>query len=604
MPDMQTLNAVPATDTPERAEMVSSAIALHATIPDLLAHYASIIPDEHAHTFIDYLASPEGVRRQLNYAQWDRWVTASAAAVAAVTGHGDVVAILLPQGSEYAAAFLGILRAGRVAVPLFPHDMAGHAERLATVLADCSPAAVITSQDRMPDVESLMRGLGRDGVPLVSVAGLDGSAGDPLVAGFHPSDHPTADTLAYLQYTSGSTRAPAGVELTHGNLVANCRQISERYSLAGGTAVSWLPLFHDMGLVLGVACPIMGSMGVALLDPLAFLLDPSRWITEMGSHGPGVFSAAPNFAFDLAVRKTREPQRHGLDLSGVAVIINGAEPVNPVTVNRFHESFAPHGLRASAVHPSYGLAEATVMATTAARDAEPRMVRVSAARLQQHEVVPTTDDGDATTLVACGPKVCDELLIVDPDTRCTLPDGRIGEVWLRGSNIGRGYWSRPEESEETFGGRLADDPGDKGGWLRTGDLGTVLDGEVLITGRRKDLMIVGGRNIYPHDVEHSVANADEAIALNRLAAFAVVGPQGEAVVVVAEAYRRAPDPGSRLHEIESAARDAVVKDHSVPLRDFVLIEPDTIPRTSSGKIARQATRVAYLEGTLSRVPRT
>jgi acyl-CoA synthetase (AMP-forming)/AMP-acid ligase II len=321
-------------------------------------------------------------------------------------------------------------------------------------------------------------------------------------------------------------------------------------------------------------------------------------------------SAAPNFAFALAAKKTKPEDLDGLDYSGVVALVNGAEPVVVCTLEKFAETFGPRGLPDTTLRPSYGLAEATLFVTVG-DPAAPRVVLDADVEALQRGVLAEAAPGARrTSLVSCGRPFGLHLAIVDPaaehDAGRLLPEGRVGEIWVNGPNVGRGYWRKPEETAATFGGALtADDaaahdlPAE--GWLRTGDLGALAGRDLFVTGRQKDLIIVDGRNIYPHDVEFSVEHAHDAIALHKLAAFAVPTPEGEAVVVVAEQYRAVADAGDRLPEIDAAVREAVSEQHSIRLHDFVLIAPDTIPWTSSGKIARQATRTAYLQGTLTPV---
>lgn len=570
-----------------------------ALVADYLEHWARVRPDAVAQTFTDYLASREGVRRSLTYAELDHWSRAVAATVAARTARGDRVAIVCAQGLEYVVAFAAVLRAGVIGVPLFSPDMPGHGDRLHGVLADCEPTCLLTTTDKAPLVRDLTGG-GEDRI--VCIDTLAGTAGAALARGFRRPHDVTPEDVAYLQYTSGSTRAPAGVELTHGNLLANARQIIDGYALphADTHAVSWLPLFHDMGLLIGAPGAIVCGAHAHLMDPLAFLMRPQRWVREM-SGLEHVISAAPNFAYGYVAKRMKDEERAELDLSGVIALLNGAEPVLPATVARFLEAFGPAGIRPAACFPSYGLAEATVFVTRSRPGAGPVVRDVDAAALQRGRLEDPVEGARATRLVSCGTPVANQhVAVVGPDGS-RRPDGAVGEIWVCGPNVGRAYWQRPDESAATFGGELAD-PGDlpTGPWLRTGDLGAIAGGDLYVTGRRKDLIIVDGRNVYPHDIELTVEQAHPVIAAHRLAAFSVPGAGGEDVVVVAERHRTAEDAAERLDEIVAATRAAVSAEHAVALDDFVLVEPDTIARTSSGKIARHGARAAYLAGELVR----
>lgn len=579
---------------------------------EVLAHWAAVQPDRVAHEFIDYLADRKGVRHSHTWAEWDVWTKAIANRLQQLAGRSDRVAILAPQSDVYVAAFHAALRAGVVAVPLFQPDLPGHGDRLDAVFDDCRPSVVVTTGDKVELVEKFLSSRGMTGqVAILLPEELKGAAGDADAAAFVPPAELSVDDVAYLQYTSGSTRIPRGVVLTHRNLLCNLYQIVHAHSDVGAavpdvTTVSWLPLFHDMGLLTGAAAALAGVKSV-VFDPLAFILKPSRWITELGAHA-NVLTAAPNFAYALAAKKMKPEELAGLDLSRVLALVNGAEPILPSTLQRFEETFRPCGLPELAQRPSYGMAEATLFVS--ARDPQQPLTTVDAdvEQLQRGLLRPAATGARSTRLVACGRTFGQHVAIVDPDTGRIVPDGKIGEIWISGDNVGREYWGKPDETARTFGARLVAEDAAAAGlpeapWLRSGDLGALREGQLYVTGRQKDLIIIDGRNIYPQDIEFSVEHADPGIALHRLAAFSVPTEDGEGIVVVAERYRNAADAVSRVAEIEAAARKAVSEQHSIGLHEFVLIEPDTIPWTSSGKIARQATRGAYLDDELTRVAR-
>ena len=585
-------------------------------VGEYMAEWAETRPDAVVHEFVDYLADRKGLRRTYTWREWDVWTRAIAHRLQGLAaergGRGERVAILAPQRPEYVAAFHAALRAGVIAVPLFPPDVPGHGDRLDSVFDDCTPSVVVTTADKRELVEKMLAGRGLTGrVAVLLPEDVAGAAGAADAAAFVPPADLTLDDVAYLQYTSGSTRTPRGVVLTQRNLVYNLVQVMHAQAMEGlapeVTSVSWLPLFHDMGLLLGAAQPMVTGSKSVLLDPLAFIMKPSRWVTEIARH-PNVISAAPNFAFGLAAKKAKPEELDGLDWSGVRSLVNGAEPVLVSTLEKFEETFGPRGLPPTAQRPSYGMAEAVVF-VCGGDPAAPRVVlEADVDALQRGVLTEAAPGARRTSLVSCGREFGLRLAIVDAASEHgagrLLPDGQVGEIWVNGPNVGLGYWEKPEETAAVFGARLADAaaaglPAE--GWLRTGDLGALTGGNLFITGRQKDLIIVDGRNIYPHDVEFSVEHAHDAIALHKLAAFAVPTPDGEAVVVVAEQYRAAADAGERLAEIDAAVRQAVSRQHSIRLHDFVLIAPDTIPWTSSGKIARQATRTAYLQGTLTPV---
>ncbi|MEH3052478.1 MAG: fatty acyl-AMP ligase [Patulibacter minatonensis] len=576
-----------------------------AFVGDYIEHHGAAQAQKPAVTFIDYFESRKGVEHVVTYGELETRTRAIAARIAELTQPGDRVALLAPQGADYVLAFAGALRSHAINVPLYAPDLPGHGERLQAVVADCKPTVVLTTAAKADLVHQFCA---EHGGPAPSHVIVVDDLGDvEALADQYVHPELTPDTVAYLQYTSGSTRTPAGVVLTHRNLMVNVWQLINGHALETPdvTCVSWLPLFHDMGLLLGAAGPVVGGAHSVLIDPVAFILKPLRWI-QACSNRPQVITAAPNFAYDYAVKRVKPDDREQLDLSQVVSWANGAEPILPSTLDAFEAAFGPQGVQRKALRPTYGLAEATVLVSVTTPGEEPTIVDVDAAKLQQGIADTSIADGArAVPLVSSGRAAEQYVAIANPDTRERLPEGQIGEIWANGENIGQGYWEKPAETEALFHSTLenaGDLPAD--GWLRTEDLGVLIDGRLFVTGRIKDLIIVDGRNIYPHDIEYSVEQAHEAIAQRRLAAFSVPTDAGEAMVVVAEQYRAAEGVGSQLAEIASAARDAVSHEHSVALYDFVLVEPDTISRTSSGKIARKATRASYLDGTLRAVAST
>ncbi|GGT99095.1 fatty acyl-AMP ligase [Streptomyces coeruleorubidus] len=559
------------------------------TLPEYVRHWAESTPDRRAFTFVEHPAPhSRGVHRTLTWRRLDVRVRALAARLTDEAGPGDRVALLCPQGTEYVTAFLAALAAGLVAVPLYPPGLPGHADRLAGVLADARCSVVVTTSRCRDEVRDF---LGPDG-PRIVVAD---QVPDDAARDWRPVP-PDAEATAYLQYTSGSTRAPAGVEISHGNVVANARQALTAYGADTRpvTCVGWLPLYHDMGLVLSVAAPVARGVLSVLMDPAAFLHEPVRWLRLLAAH-PNAVSAAPNFAYDYCAASVSEDQKADLRLDRVTALINGSEPVRPGTADRFHAAFAGQGLTPETHCPSYGLAEATVF-VCAARPGEP-IGRFALDRdaLAAGKALPARpDDPRAVLLAGCGTPAGQQVRIADPVTRALLSEGEVGEIWVRGPNVGRGYWNRG--AADVFGAEFADAAAGPGGWLRTGDLGTVLEGQLVVTGRLKDLIIVDGRNHYPQDVEATAQDADPVVRRDRLAAFAVPGGGGERVVIVAEHARTARLAELDVPAVARAVRGAVSARHGLRLADVVLVPPGTVPRTSSGKVSRALTRARYLEG--------
>jgi long chain fatty acid CoA FadD26 len=574
----------------------------YRTLPEYVRHWAETTPDRRAFTFVDHPAPGlRGVHRTLTWKRLDVRVRALAARLGERAEPGARVALLSPQGTEYVTAFLAALSAGLVAVPLYPPSLPGHGDRLAGVLADARPAAVLTTGGALEEVRDFCA---RTGVPVLAVDQVPDAGSQD----WQPPA-PDAESTAYLQYTSGSTRAPAGVEITHANVVANARQALTAYGADAHpvTCVGWLPLYHDMGLVLSVAAPVVQGGPSVAMDPAAFLHEPARWLRLLATH-PRAISAAPNFAYDYCASAVTEAQKADLRLDGVAALINGSEPVRPGTADRFHAAFAAQGLPVGAHCPSYGLAEATVF-VSAARPGGP-IARFALDRdaLASGKALPARPDDPRAVLVAgCGAPAGQRVRIVDPVSRALPAEGEVGEIWVQGPNVGRGYWNNEPQTRRVFDAKLsprtgatigegANEEAPGGRWLRTGDLGTVLDGQLIVTGRLKDLIVVDGRNHYPQDVEATVQEADPAVRRDRLAAFAVPGGAGERVVVVAEHARALSLADIDVPALARAVRAAVSVRHGLRLADVVLVAPGTVPRTSSGKVSRALTRARYLEG--------
>ena len=472
------------------------------------------------------------------------------------------------------------------------------------MLGDAEPTVVLTTTPAAGAVGDFLRTLPRLRRPrMLAIDALPDSVG----AAFTPTRLDT-DAIAYLQYTSGSTRTPAGVEITHRAACTNVVQMILSVGLDWNIrSVSWLPLFHDMGLLM-IMFPALCGGHITLMSPVAFVRRPYRWIRELGASDAPTFAAAPNFAFQLAAQRGLPPAGETLDLSNVAGLINGSEPVSIAAVDQFTAAFAPYGLKATAIKPSYGMAEATLFVSTTDAHAQPTAVYLDRAELGAGRAVEVpADQPGAVAQVSCGTVARSQwAVIVDAQTDSELPDGHVGEIWLHGDNIGHGYWRRTEETELTFQNKLqsrlqyhshAEGSAESGLWLRTGDLGVYHDGQLYITGRVKDLIIVDGRNHYPQDIEATVAEAATAVRAGYVAAFPVPAEDGrEAVVIVAE--RAAGAGRAEAAPIVEAIRAAVSRRHAVPIADVKLVAAGTIPRTTSGKLARRACRARYLDGTL------
>jgi acyl-CoA synthetase (AMP-forming)/AMP-acid ligase II len=386
---------------------------------------------------------------------------------------------------------------------------------------------------------------------------------------------------------------------------------------ADDVVVSWLPLYHDMGLMMVMFTAFFGAH-VTLMDPMAFLRRPYRWIKQLGIESTygRTFAAAPNFAFELTSERGLPPAGEALDLSNVVCVLNGSEPVTMSAIEKFNNAFAPYGLPANAVKPCYGMAEATLSVASISQEATASAVFMHREQLAAgHAVIVAPDDPAAVSQVSCGQPIPDQWLVISDPDGAEVPDGTVGEIWLHGNNIGRGYFGREDETRRVFGNKLqsrldkgshAEGAADNGYWLATGDLGVYLDGELYLTGRIKDLIIIDGRNHYPFDIETTVSNASPAIRTGYVAAFSVPaeaiesvdGGSGEQLVVVAE--RAAGAARTELGTVADAVRAAISRNHQVRMADLRLVAAGTIPRTTSGKLARNACRAEYLAGEFNR----
>ncbi|MFE0024995.1 fatty acyl-AMP ligase [Amycolatopsis sp. NPDC059021] len=551
--------------------------------------------DRPAFTFVDYGDERDGVETTLTWAELDRRARAVAARLNQVTEAGERVAVLCPQNLDYVVGFFGALYAGVIAVPLFAPEVSSHGERLVGALADSDPEVWLTSSSAVPGINELMNA---HPVPhpkqLIAVDTVDSALADGFEAPAVTPDRP-----AYLQYTSGSTRRPAGAVITHGALAANVRQVVAGFGVGeDSTCAGWLPFFHDMGLIQLVALPAHTGAHSVFTTPFAFTRRPVRWLKLMsGRHD--VITAAPNFAFEYTAAKlSKSDGVADLDLSGVRSAINGSEPVRAETIAGFLDAAGPLGFRAEAHRPSYGLAEATVFVSTTPQR-PPRVAVLDRVELGAGRAVPVPEGDDrALRLVSAGVPVGQLVRIADPAIGAPRIDGEVGEIWIHGANVADGYWRQPERSAETFDGHLRGAT-PEGGWLRTGDLGVFLDGELYITGRLKDLIIIDGKNHYPQDIEATAQEAHPALRRDRLAVFSVPHDGREAPVVVAEYSNGVAVEELDAGEVERAVRAAVAKHHDLRLHAFVLVRPGTVLRTSSGKIARSATRARYLKGELA-----
>jgi long-chain fatty acid adenylase/transferase FadD26 len=561
-----------------------------SSIPALLHARADQEPGATAFTFVDYGQDSKGFAESLTWSQVRNGAGIIAEELKLCGSPGDRVAILAPQSLEYILAFLGALEAGFIAVPLSTPQHGIHDDRVSSVLRDSAPVAILTTSAVVSQVTKYASAQDRRPTPsVIEIDLLDfDSPCEPRATHQFPSG------AAYLQYTSGSTRTPTGVVVSHKNVITNVTQSVDGYfgsreKIPPLTLVSWLPFYHDMGLIFGVCGPMLGGRSAVLLSPMSFLRRPACWLQLLANSGR-CWSAAPNFAFDLAMRRTSDDDMAGLDLGNVWGIISGSERIDVATVRRFTERFARFNLSPTVIQPSYGLAEATVYVTAPARGSRPKTVRFDYEQLIAGAAKPCrAEEIIGTELVGHGAPRWSTVRIVNPETRTENPPETVGEIWVHGDNVAMGYWRKPEQTARTFTARLVNPSSGtpEGPWLRTGDLGAIYEGELFIMGRIKDLLIVDGRNHYPDDIEATI----HEITGGRAAAISVPNENTEQVVAIIELKRRGAskdETALNLRAVKHEVTSAISKSHGLRVADVVLVSPGSIPITTSGKTRRSA----------------
>jgi acyl-CoA synthetase (AMP-forming)/AMP-acid ligase II len=554
---------------------------------------ASATPDELAYCFlID--GEIEGPR--LTYAQLDVNARDLATRLRDIAEPGDRALLLYEPGIDFIPAFLGCLYAQIVPVPAYPPRLDRLAQSWAalTRLAnDCTPRVGLTTADL---AASLAQGMANQGAATIihwlATDQLDGER----AAQWRQPDIESED-VAFLQYTSGSTMAPRGVMVTHRNLLHNERMLGLATEHHGpGLGFCWLPLHHDLGLLGGVLQGLYHGAPVVLMSPLAMVQRPIRWLKAV-SHYRADTSGGPNFAYEMCVERITEDQKQGLDLSNWSVAGVGAEPINPKTLERFAAAFEAYGFRPEAFYPSYGLAEATLFVAGRPKSARPLVRNFDSAALQKGIAeVASLETADSPSLVSCGQAWMEqELAIVNPESCARMGPSAIGEIWVHGPSVARGYWNRPDDSRRVFQATLAGEGGKT--FLRTGDLGFILDGELFVTGRIKEVLIVRGRNYYPQDIEASAQACSPALRAGGGAVFEVDQGEGARLVLVQELDRKL-GRSADLAKLVGDVRQTVAESFALQLHEVVFLEPGTLPRTTSGKIQRYACRQSYANGTL------
>lgn len=573
------------------------------TLVDVAIGRASITP---GHAAYRWLTDATGDGVTMTYADLDRRARAVGAALQRTGAGGGRVLLGYPPGLDFIVGFIGCLYAGATAVPippLYPGRLERARSTLGHIIQDADPSAVLAIRSLVGAFEEFDAKLSNwQPVPVITT--------DDLQDGGDDWTPPAIDehSLALLQYTSGSTSAPRGVMVTHGNLVHNAAAITKAMRMGpDSVGVVWLPPHHDMGLIGGIVEPLYAGFTMGLMSPLTLLQRPLRWLQAV-SRWRATVTGGPNFAFELAIQRTTPEQRAELRLDSLRATFTGAEPIRADTLDRFAEAFAAAGFRRDSFHPCYGLAESTLMVSGGGRSV-PVLFEADAGALEQRRALPAVA-GDAPSrrrLVGSGRAISGQrVVIADPQTLEQCPDREVGEIWVGGASVARGYWRQPEETDRTFQARLAGTG--EGPFLRTGDLGFLDNGELFVTGRIKHLIIIDGRNLYPHDIEATAEQSHPSIRAASSAAFAIDDGGMERLVVAVEINRErlrgadAVDPAEGNQDIVQAIRRAVGEVHDVAVHAVVLLPPGGVPRTTSGKIQRNLCRQAFEANEYQPVP--
>lgn len=562
------------------------------TLIQLLRWRAVEQPERLAYTFLTDGKTEGSV---LTYAELDRQARAIAALLQQQTAPGERALLLYPQGLEVIAAFLGCLYGGVIAIPVPPPD-AGRLKRtlprLRAIVQDAQATVVLTNAR----ILSIFEEAGLEFPEFSTIRWIDTEQVDPQLAASWQEPEINSDDIAYLQYTSGSTSTPKGVMITHKNVMHHSAYLQRACGYgADSVTVTWMPYFHDYGLVEGLLQPLYNGTPCYVMSPFAFIKQPVRWLQAISRYR-ATHSQAPNFAYEQCIRRVKPEQRDALDLSSWQAAGNAAEPINPRVLRQFFEYFEPSGFRWDSFAPAYGLAEATLLVTTSPRPSEPVVCVLDPAALERNRIVEASDEQDVVRIIAgCGRQVCEtQIAIVNPDTLTRCASDEVGEIWVADPGVAKGYWQRAEESDRTF--RAYTEDSKEGPFLRTGDLGFIQDGELFVTGRIKDLIIIRGTNHYPQDIEWTVQQLHPALRPDYGATFSIEIDGEERLVVVQEVERQ--QQNIDFDQVIGEIRQAIAEQHELQVYAVVLAKPGNILKTSSGKIQRRACRASFLAGTL------
>lgn len=583
-----------------------------ATLVDILRNRSAEKPHQ---VVYNYLVDGETQEVSFTYGQLEQKAKAIAAYLQSVCAPQDRVLLLYPSSLDYITAFFGCLYAGMIAIPAYPPRPNRSLSRIQNILQNAETDLALTNIDTL---EGLQRQL--ENTPELKNlrwVTTDSISGDLGLNWQEPNI--SEDSIAFLQYTSGSTAEPKGVKIAYKNLLHNMEAIHRCFGHSPESrGVIWLPPYHDMGLIGGILQPLYGDFPVTLMSPLMFLQNPLRWLKAI-SHARATTSGGPNFAYDLCVRKFKPEQLEGLDLSSWQVAFNGAEPINHETLNKFAATFAPYGFDYSAFYPCYGMAEATLIISGGSKNTTIVSKIVQSKALEQNKIaIADINEPNIHILISCGASLIDQkIAIANPESMINCKPGEVGEIWVSGSSIAQGYWKQPQITEATFNAYLKDTQ--EGPFLRTGDLGFLDKGELFFTGRLKDMIVIKGRNHYPQDIEKTVEAANSWIRPSCVASFSVNVQGEEKLVILAEVERRywsnnregktaqsngssASDQIISVKDLTQLIRREISKNHDLHVHTTLLLKPGSLPKTSSGKIQRHACRTEFLADTIAGLP--
>lgn len=552
----------------------------------VLQHWAVHRPERVAFYYTD---GDEGQEISLTYAQLDAAARNVGGYLQKLGASGQRVLLVYPPVIDFVIGFFGCLYAGATAVPAYPPRRNRKGQRIHGIARDCQAQLALTNEQIRQQIEGDTNWVEWESISIVAT---DSLAGGYSLNWTNPRVDP--DDLAVLQYTSGSTGNPKGVMLTHANLVRNTEMIMHAFNVRQNSCgVSWLPTYHDMGLVGGILMPVFSGCQLTLMSPMTFLQQPIRWLRAISRY-QATISGAPNFAYQLCVDKIRDEELHGIDLSSWKTAFNGAEPIRPSTLAQFAERFGKVGFNRRAFLPCYGMAETTLIVSGGPQTEMPLVECFDARELEADRVVPCQPNAPhARELVGCGQILPGEkVFVVHPETREVLPGNQIGEIWVSSPSVGKGYWEKEEATRETFHAHSADG---EGPYLRTGDLGFIYKNQIFVAGRLKDMIIVRGVNRYPQDIEQTTELAHDALQGGLVAAFAANAAERERLIICAEISRK---EGADWGTVIQAIRRDVTQQHELPPDAVLLVRVGTLPRTSSGKVQRHACKREYEEESL------